>query len=92
MQKITLYKYTRADGGITVSPVKPDGEYTEMYRLVADEGKVLANGEIETTCTDVESVDGWEEVDATEGDATEVDYQNALEELGVNFDEENSIE
>lgn len=92
MQKITLYKYTRADGGITVSPVKPDGEYTEMYRLVADEGKALTNGEIETTCTDVESVDGWEEVDATEGDATEVDYQNALEELGVNFDEENNIE
>jgi hypothetical protein len=25
-------------------------------------------------------------------EATETDYQNALEELGVNFDEENSIE
>jgi hypothetical protein len=63
MQKITLYKYTREDGGITVSPIKPDTEYTEMFRLVADEGKVLVNGDITTTCTDVVSTEGWTEIE-----------------------------
>ena len=63
MQTIRLYKYTRADGGVTVSPIKPDTEYTEMYRLVADEGKVLTNGEVITTCTDVANTDGWSEID-----------------------------
>ena len=87
MQKITLYRYKREDGGITVSPIKPDTEYTEMFRLVADEGKVLVNGDITTTCTDVASAEGWEEIDDVENEATEADYQNALENLGVNFDE-----
>ena len=87
MEKILLYRYTRADGGITVSPIKPDVEYTEMFRLVADEGKVLVKGEITTPNTDVASVEGWEEVEGTDGEATEQDYLNALEELGVNFDE-----
>ena len=66
MQIITLYKYIREDGGITVSPIKPNCEYTEMYRIVADEAKVLTDGEVITTCADVTSVDGWEEIDAPE--------------------------
>lgn len=66
MQTIKLYKYTRPDGGITVSPIKPDCDYTEMLRLVADEGKVLKNGEIQTTCVDVESTEGWVEVESPE--------------------------
>lgn len=69
MQTIILYKYIRADGGVTVSPIKPDCEYTEMYRLVADEGKVLTQDGVDTTtCIDVESVEGWYEVDAPEED------------------------
>lgn len=70
MQIITLYKYERADGGITVSPTKPKGEYTEMYRLVADEGKVLTDGETMTSCTDTTEVDKWQEVDAPEEEET----------------------
>lgn len=66
MQKITLYKYTRADGGTTVSPVKPECEYTEMVRLVADEGKALTNGETVTSCVDTDSAEGWTEIDAPE--------------------------
>ena len=35
----TLYKYEREGGKITVSPIMPeDKPYTEMYRLIADEG------------------------------------------------------
>ena len=74
MQTITLYKYTRDDGGITVSPVKPKGEYTEMYRLVADEGKMLTQDGVDLyACTDVASVEGWYEVDAPEEENEETD-------------------
>ena len=63
MQKITLYRYARHDGGTTNSPVKPDCDYTVRYRLVADEGKILTNGTDTTYCADVDSVDGWIEID-----------------------------
>lgn len=64
MTILTLYKYVRKDGGDTVSPIKPDGEYTEMYRLVADEGKLLTRDGVNTTeCVDTDSLDGWYEID-----------------------------
>lgn len=64
MQIITLYRYERENGGVTVSPIKPEAEYTEMYRIVADEGKLLTIDGVNTTsCADVESVEGWYEVD-----------------------------
>ena len=66
MKVIPLYKFVRPDGGVTVSPIKPEDEYSEMFRLVADEGMILKNGDVETTCTDVLSADGWEEIEAPE--------------------------
>lgn len=68
MQIRTLYKTVRPDDGVTVSPNRPEsGEYTELLRLVADEGKLLTvNGSDTTPCVDVESTDGWYEVDAPE--------------------------
>ena len=66
MQIINLYKYIRQDGGVTVSPNKPECEYTEMFRLVADEGKILVKNNIFTGCIDVDSAEGWEEIDAPE--------------------------
>lgn len=67
MQTITLYRYIRKDGGVTVSTVKPEGEYTEMVRLVADEGKALTqDGENLTFCVDTDSTDGWYEVEAVD--------------------------
>lgn len=72
MQIITLYKYKRADGGATISPVKPDCEYTEMVRLVADDGKVLTqDGENFTYCIDTDTSDGWMEIDAPEEEPEE---------------------
>lgn len=75
MQTIPLYKFIRADGGVSVSPRMPNVPYTEMYRLVADEGKALTqDGVNTTTCADVESVEGWHEIDApTEEIQTEVE-------------------
>ena len=64
MQIITLYRYTRPDGGISVSPIKPNVEYTKMVRLIADEGKALTDGTNTTTCIDVSSAEGWIEIDA----------------------------
>lgn len=63
MQTKPLFKYTRADGGITISPTKPDVEYTQMYRLIADEGSEITNGQITTTCIDVVSFEGWHDAD-----------------------------
>lgn len=62
MQIITLYRYNRPDGGVTTSPVKPDCDYTEKFRLVADEGMELVKGDIRTACIDTDDADGWEEV------------------------------
>jgi hypothetical protein len=61
---MTIYKYIRPDGGVTVSPVKPACDYTEMVRIMADNGKMLTqDGEALTSCTDTDSADGWYEVD-----------------------------
>ena len=64
MQTIVLYRYIREDGGVTTSPIKPDGDYTEKVRLVADEGKrlVLPDGTY-ALCADLEAADGVTEED-----------------------------
>lgn len=80
MQIITLYKYSRTDGGVTVSPSIPDCEYTEMLRLIAEEGKVLTQNGIDTTpCEDVEVTDGWYEID----DPVGFDVRTTPDVLGV---------
>lgn len=59
-----LYRFIRDDGGVTESPDKPDGaDYTTRYRLIASDGKLLADGTTETYCIDVDSADGWYEID-----------------------------
>lgn len=88
MQKISLYRYTRPDGGVTVSAVKPDIEYTEMTRLVADEGHTLTDGNTTTPCADTDNPDVWSEVEDTENlenpdEASVSDYQAALRDMGV---------
>ena len=89
MKTINLYRYIRPDGGVTVSTVKPDSEYTELTRLVADEGYIMTDGVHYTSCIDTDYPDAWVEVvdtgeaDSDPDEATEVDYQNALRELGV---------
>lgn len=81
MQKITLYKYTRSDGGITVSPVKPDYEYTILYRLVADEGNILSNGKEETACIDTENPDEWSEIENGNQDISGDEFISMIEEV-----------
>lgn len=62
MQKITLYRYKRDDGGVTISPVQPDGEYTVLYRLVAEDGYTLTDGNTTAGCVDTDNPDVWKEI------------------------------
>ena len=60
-----LYRFLREDGGFTESPNKPDGVgYTTRCRLIADEGKILTEGETKAFCIDVDRANGWTEIDA----------------------------
>lgn len=68
MQKISLYRYIRPDGGVTVSPVKPDCGCTEMVRLVADDGRMLTDGVTNTVCVDTATPYVWEEVECMEAE------------------------
>ena len=69
MEIIKLYRFIRPEGGVTVSPVMPEGEYTEMVRLVADENKLLTkDGENLTSCVDTETSEGWYEVEEPKED------------------------
>ena len=70
----TLYRVTRSDGGIDVTPNKPaDGTYTESYRLIADEGMVLADGTSTYVCIDTDEPNKYTEI----LDATDEDYAEA---------------
>lgn len=65
MDKKLLYRYERDGGGITVATEKPNAPYTECYRIIADEGKAITiDGEDLRTVVDVDSTEGWYEVDA----------------------------
>ena len=62
MQIKTLYRYERKPNCVTISTEKPlDVESTETYRLIADDGKILFKGDLETVCVDTDIVDGWQE-------------------------------
>lgn len=67
MQKFPVYRYTRPDGGVSVSPVKPDGECIELTRMVADDGNTITDGVTVATCVDTDNPDAWQEI---EGDLT----------------------
>jgi hypothetical protein len=80
MKVVTLYKFTREDGGTTVSKYKPEGEYTEMVRLIADYGKVLKKNGVVARCVDTKTPEGWVEV---EGDIN--DYRDIPDSMALNI-------
>ena len=66
MQKVNLYRYENADSSITVTPIQQKAtDRVHAVRLIADEEKILTNGEIETPCVDVmpSEIEGWWEID-----------------------------
>ena len=83
MQTIKLYRFIRPDGGVTVSTIKPETEYTELYRMVADEDMILTDGNTMTKCIDTDNHLAWSEIPDVSDKASEEDYQDALREMGV---------
>ncbi len=57
-----LYKSPREGGGYTVSLQKPDGPYQVRWRLIAEAGKAITNGDMTVTVIDVihrKDCDNW---------------------------------
>lgn len=79
MQTKTMYRYARADGGVSVAFVLPEGvtEYDLRYRLIADEGKALTDGVTVAECVDTATPDDWTEIDAPADEDEEAQYAEA---------------
>ena len=65
MIKKDLYRYTGRNGIITSLVHLDDAKYYPMYRLIADEGKVLTDGELIVKSIDIfaEDLGKWTEID-----------------------------
>ena len=63
MQIVNLYRYVRPDGGVTVSTVQPNVDYIPLYRLIADEGMILTDGNTRVVCTDTSDTSIWTEIE-----------------------------
>lgn len=65
MIKKNLYRYTGRNGIITSLVHLEDAKFYPMYRLIADEGKILTDGELKVKAIDIfaEDLGKWTEVD-----------------------------
>lgn len=64
MKILALYRFIRQDGGVTVSPIQPKGEYDIVYQVAADEGKALWRGDKHLySIADLNNIDEWVEVE-----------------------------
>ena len=62
-----LYRYTREEGGVTVSTEKPNCEYEITYRIIAGEGMEVTQDGVNTyCCVDTDDVNGWYEAEIPE--------------------------
>ena len=62
------------DGSCCVSPIKPEGHYQIRWRLIAEEGRAITNGEMTVTVIDVrgrKDCEEWEDCDLPEEMKTE---------------------
>lgn len=65
MIKKDLYRYTGRNGIITSLVHLEDAKYYPMYRLIADEGKMLTDGELIVKSIDIfaEDLSKWTEIE-----------------------------
>lgn len=65
MIKKDLYRYTGRNGIITSLVYLEDAKYYPMYRLIADEGKILTDGELKVKSIDIfaEDLGKWTEIE-----------------------------
>lgn len=64
MRKIKAYRYIGRNGIITSRILLEDAKNIPMMELVADNGKILTNGQTKTHCitVELEDVDNWKEI------------------------------
>ena len=63
MKTVNLYRYNETNG-IAVTPnIRNDGDTPYAYRLIAESGKILKNGDKLTYCIDTKTPDDWDEID-----------------------------
>lgn len=65
MIKKDLYRYVGRNGSITSLILLDDAKYYPMYRLIAEEGKMLTDGEQVIKSIDIfaEDLGKWTEID-----------------------------
>ena len=63
MRTINLYKYVETNGIVVTPHARNEEDTPDSYRLIADEGKILKNGEILTYCVDTHTINDWIEID-----------------------------
>ena len=65
MTKKDLYHYIGRNGFITTEIFLEGAQYYPMYRLIADEGKILTNGDLVIKSIDIfaEDLGKWTEID-----------------------------
>lgn len=63
MIKKNLYRVQHSNNVVSIGPEKPvDESYTESYRLIADEGKVITDGAHIYYCVDTDEPDKYTEI------------------------------
>ena len=63
MKIVNLYRYDETNG-IAVTPnIRNDGDTPYAYRLIAELGKILKNGDDAAYCIDTKTPDDWDEID-----------------------------
>lgn len=65
MIKKNLYRYVGRNGFITSEIYLEGAQFFPMYRLIAENGKILTKDGIKTKSVDVfpEDIDKWKEID-----------------------------
>lgn len=65
MTKKNLYRYVGRNGIITSLVYLEDAKFFPMFRLIADENKVLTDGIVKRKSVDIfaDDLDQWQEID-----------------------------
>ena len=65
MKKIRYYRYIGRNGTVTTQVLLDNAIKIDLYNLIADEGKILTDGEnkIHSVYIHVDDVDKWIEID-----------------------------
>ena len=71
-----LYRYKRADGGVTISPIKPDNtDYEITHSLIAYTCMELLRNDIHTICVDTDDIEDWIEIEKVQEDDVKEDKE-----------------